>query len=226
VGHEGESDDPRIQEIRHRLKKSLLATLMLSSGVPMLNMGDEVSRTQNGSNNAYSLPLDDSQVGDAAFNGGWALPWKLNAEQQDILNTVRALAEIRDTYLADVASEFFTGAVDKGTNRKDIAWFALGGNEMSDDHWRDEEKRSITVFVEADPNKALLLMLNSSKEETSFALPDASWGETFRCIFDASHRMETYEPVIAAPSAKIQVPAHSVLVWLVSGRVSHGRTTS
>jgi glycogen operon protein len=192
----------------------------------MLNMGDEVSRTQNGSNNAYSLPLDDSQVGDAAFNGGWALPWKLNAEQQDILNTVRALAEIRDTYLADVASEFFTGAVDKGTNRKDIAWFALGGNEMSDDHWRDEEKRSITVFVEADPNKALLLMLNSSKEETSFALPDASWGETFRCIFDASHRMETYEPVIAAPSAKIQVPAHSVLVWLVSGRVSHGRTTS
>jgi glycogen operon protein len=199
---------------------------MLSSGVPMLNMGDEVSRTQNGSNNAYSLPLDDSQVGDAAFNGGWALPWKLNAEQQDILNTVRALAEIRDTYLADVASEFFTGAVDKGTNRKDIAWFALGGNEMSDDHWRDEEKRSITVFVEADPNKALLLMLNSSKEETSFALPDASWGETFRCIFDASHRMETYEPVIAAPSAKIQVPAHSVLVWLVSGRVSHGRTTS
>jgi glycogen operon protein len=199
---------------------------MLSSGVPMLNMGDEVSRTQNGSNNAYSLPLDDSQVGDAAFNGGWALPWKLNAEQQDILNTVRALAEIRDTYLADVASEFFTGAVDKGTNRKDIAWFALGGNEMSDDHWRDEEKRSITVFVEADPNKALLLMLNSSKEETSFALPDASWGETFRCIFDASHRMETYEPVIAAPSAKIQVPAHCVLVWLVSGRVSHGRTTS
>jgi glycogen operon protein len=199
---------------------------MLSSGVPMLNMGDEVSRTQNGSNNAYSLPLNDSQVGDAAFNGGWALPWKLNAEQQDILNTVKALAEIRDTYLADVASEFFTGAVDKGTNRKDIAWFSLGGNEMSDDHWRDEEKRSITVFIEADPSKALLLMLNSSKEETSFALPDASWGETFRCIFDASHRMETYEPVIAAPSAKIQVPAHSVLVWLVSGRVSHGRTTS
>jgi len=154
------------------------------------------------------------------------LPWNLNAEQQDILNTVKALAEIRDTYLADVASEFFTGAVDKGTNRKDIAWFSLGGNEMSDDHWRDEEKRSITVFVEADPSKALLLMLNSSHEETSFTLPDTSWGETFRCIFDASQKMETYEPVIAAPSAKVQVPAHSVLVWLVSGRVSHGRTTS
>jgi glycogen operon protein len=192
----------------------------------MLNMGDEVSRTQNGSNNAYSLPLDDTQIDEATFNGGWALPWNLNVEQQDILNTVKSLAQIRDTYLADVASEFFTGAVDKGTNRKDIAWLSLGGNEMSDDHWRDEEKRSITVFVEADPSKALLLMLNSSSEETTFTLPDASWGETFRCIFDASQQMETYEPVIAAPSAKVQVPAHSVLVWLVSGRVLHGRNTN
>jgi glycogen operon protein len=192
---------------------------MLSSGVPMLNMGDEVSRTQNGSNNAYSLPLDNTQIGENAFNGGWALPWELNPEQHDILNSVKSLAQIRETYLADVASEFFTGAVDKGTNRKDIAWFSLGGNEMSDDHWRDEEKRSITVFVEADPSKALLLMLNSSNEETTFTLPDASWGETFRCIFDASQKEETYQPVIAAPSAKVMVPAHSVLVWLVSGRV-------
>jgi hypothetical protein len=69
-------------------------------------------------------------------------------------------------------------------------------------------------------------MLNSSTEQTSFTLPDASWGETFRCIFDASQKMETYEPVIAAPSAKVQVPAHSVLVWLVSGHVPHGRTTN
>jgi isoamylase len=216
VGHEGETQDPHIQEIRHSLKKSLLATLMLSSGVPMLNMGDEVSRTQNGSNNAYSLPLDHLQESESSFNGGWALPWNLDERQQDILNTVKSLAQIRQTYLADVASEFFTGAVDKGTNRKDIAWFSLGGHEMSDDHWQDEEKRSITVFVEADPNKGLLLMLNSSSEETTFTLPDLSWGETFRCIFDASKKVETYEPVIAAPSAKVQVPEHSVLVWLVS----------
>jgi glycogen operon protein len=226
VGHEGESNNPEIQQIRHRLKKSLLATLMLSSGVPMLNMGDEVSRTQNGSNNAYSLPLDESHEGGASFNGGWALPWKLNDEQQDILDAVKSLAEIRDTYLADVASEFFTGDLDKGTNRKDIAWFSLGGNEMSDDHWRDEEKRSITVFIEADPNKALLLMLNSSNEQTPFTLPNSSWGETFRCIFDSSQKTESYEPVIAAPSAKIEVPSHSVLVWLVSGRVAQGRAST
>ena len=216
VGHEGESLDVGINEIRTRIKKSLLATLMLSSGVPMLNMGDEVSRTQNGSNNGYSLPITHDLESDQAFNGGWALPWQLDDGQADMLAAVQSLAQIRDTYLADVASEFFTGTVDEGTNRKDIAWFSLGGNEMSDDHWRDEEKRSITVFVEADPTKGLLLMLNSSREVTTFTLPDASWGETFRCIFDASKNVATYEPVIAAPSSTVEVPEHSVLVWLVS----------
>ena len=216
VGHEGETHDGAINEIRHRLKKSLLATLMLSSGVPMLNMGDEVSRTQVGSNNAYSLPIEHSHKSAENYDGGWALPWDLDEKQQDILAAMQSLSQIRETYLADVASEFFTGAVDKGTNRKDIAWFSLGGNEMSDDHWRDEEKRSITVFVEADPNKGLLLMLNSSAEVTTFTLPDTSWGQTYRCIFDASKKTSSYEPVIAAPSAKVQVPEHSVLVWLVS----------
>jgi glycogen operon protein len=216
VGHEGESSDAGINEIRNRLKKSLLATLMLSSGVPMLNMGDEASRTQSGSNNGYSLPITHTHESEQSFDGGWALSWNLNEEQADILAAVQSLAQIRATYLADVASEFFTGAVDEGTKRKDIAWFSLSGNEMSDDHWQDEEKRSITVFVEADPTKGLLLMLNSSREVTTFTLPNASWGETFRCIFDASKNVATYEPVIAAPGSKVEVAEHSVLVWLVS----------
>jgi glycogen operon protein len=189
---------------------------MLSSGVPMLNMGDEVNRTQWGSNNGYSLPINHISDNEESFNGGWALPWELSHEQSDTLAAVQALAQIRETYLADVASEFYTGAIDKGTNRKDIAWFSLGGNEMTDNHWRDEEKRSITVFVEADLTKGLLLMLNSSPEVTTFTLPDSSWGETFRCIFDASQLVSTYEPVIAAPSSAVEVPGHSVLVWLVS----------
>ena len=205
--------------MKHSKLAILVSTALFASAGAYASDGNEADVTQNGSNNAYSLPLDDTQHGEASFNGGWALPWSLTAEQQDILSTVKSLAEIRDSYLADVASEFFTGAVDKGTNRKDIAWFSLGGNEMSDDHWRDEEKRSITVFIEADPNKALLLMLNSSNDETTFTLPNSSWGETFRCIFDASQKVETYAPVIAAPAAKIEVPAHSVLVWLISGRV-------
>ena len=216
VGVEGESDDLGIQNIRHRIKKSMLAVLMCSSGVPMLNMGDEVSRTQGGSNNAYSLPIHMDGDSEADFHGGWALPWELNIQAQDILAAVQSLAQIRQRFLADVASEFFTGIVDQGTARKDIAWFSQDGHEMSDGHWADEEKRSITVFIEADPSRGLLILMNSSTEQTLFTLPDNQWGETFRCIFDASHEVETYEPVVAAPSAKISVTSHSAQVWLVS----------
>jgi len=216
VGIEGETDDLGVATIRHWLKKSMLATLMLSSGVPMLTMGDEVNRSQVGSNNAYSLPLELTEENVESFNGGWALPWELDEKAKDMLATVQELAKIRETYLADVASEFFTGIVDQGTKRKDIAWFSLGGHEMSDDHWQDEEKRSITVFVEADATRGLLLLMNSSKVETEFTLPDNTWGEAYRCIFDASHDVASYQPEIAAPQAKITVAQHSAQVWLVT----------
>ena len=216
VGIEGETDDLGVATIRHWLKKSMLATLMLSSGVPMLTMGDEVNRSQVGSNNAYSLPIELTEENVESFNGGWALPWELDEKAKDMLATVQELAKIRETYLADVASEFFTGIVDQGTKRKDIAWFSLGGHEMSDDHWLDEEKRSITVFVEADATRGLLLLMNSSKVETEFTLPDNTWGEAYRCIFDASHDVASYQPEIAAPQAKITVAQHSAQVWLVT----------
>ncbi len=216
VGIEGETDDEGVNTIRHWLKKSMLATLMLSSGVPMISMGDETSRSQSGSNNAYSLPINLTEESSESFNGGWALPWVLDEKAEDILNSIQTLSQIRNTYLADVASVFFTGIVDQGTKRKDIAWFSLDGREMSGDHWQDEEKRSLTVFIEADPTRALLLLLNSSRDETGFTLPDETWGETYRCIFDAAKPIATYEPVISIPSAQVRLQPHSVQIWLVS----------
>ena len=68
VGVEGETSDESINKIRHKLQKSMLASLILSTGVPMITMGDEVGRTQFGSNNAYSLPTDHSLTSPEAFN--------------------------------------------------------------------------------------------------------------------------------------------------------------
>ena len=52
-GVEGPTDDPAINALRERQKRNLLATLLLSQGVPMLLAGDELGRTQRGNNNAY-----------------------------------------------------------------------------------------------------------------------------------------------------------------------------
>ena len=49
----GRTDDPEIQSLRRRQAKNLMATLMLSQGVPMILAGDEFLRTQNGNNNAW-----------------------------------------------------------------------------------------------------------------------------------------------------------------------------
>ena len=150
------------------------------------------------------------------FMGGWANSWELTDLQRDMRDAVSELTRIRKTYLADVAAEFFTGRVDLGTQRKDIAWFSLGGREMTEEHWADGEKRSLTVFIEAGPDRALLLLLNSSMQETLFTLPDNKWGTSFRRIFDASAFVETHEPIICSPSEKVKVAPHCAQVWLVT----------
>jgi len=126
------------------------------------------------------------------------------------------LASIRNTYLINVASEFFTGALDQGTQRKDLAWFSLGGHEMTDAHWADGEKRSLTVFIDAGSDRGLLLLLNSSTQSTTFSFPDNAWGDSFRCVFDASHVTSEHEPALALPSSTVNVAAHSAQVWLVT----------
>jgi glycogen operon protein len=197
----------------------MLATLLLSSGVPMLTMGDEIGRSQNGSNNGYSLPRDMTPLmedSEENFMGGWANKWKLNEEEADLRDAVSELAHIRKQYLEGVAHEFFTGTVDAGTKRKDIAWFSLGGREMHEDHWQDGEKRSLTVFIEAGPERGLLLLLNSSKSQTPFTLPDENWGHSFRRIFDAAKPVQTHEPIICTPASKVDVAAHCAQVWLVT----------
>ena len=219
LGVEGPTNNPIINKYRHSLKKSMMATLMLSAGVPMITMGDEISRTQNGSNNTYSMPRDMSiDIADSpeTFMGGWANKWDLNDDEIDMREAVAELSRIRKTYLADIAAEFFTGRVDLGTQRKDIAWFSLGGHEMTDEHWGDGEKRSLTVFIDAGPDRGLLLLLNSSTEETLFTLPDSTWGSSYRRIFDAASSVTLHEPQIQQPSVKVSVAPHCAQVWLVT----------
>ena len=185
----------------------------------MITMGDEISRSQHGSNNAYSMPREMTpSIPDSpeTFMGGWANSWELTELERDMRDCVSELTRIRKTYLADVAAEFFTGRVDLGTQRKDIAWFSLGGHEMTEEHWADGEKRSLTVFIEAGPDRGLLLLLNSSTEETRFTLPDSKWGTSFRRIFDASAFVDTHEPIIKLPSEKVSVSPHCAHVWLVT----------
>ena len=72
-GVEGPSDDPKIQALRLRQQRNMLATLFLSQGTPMLLHGDEVGRTQGGNNNVYCQDNEISWMDwEAAKDPQWA----------------------------------------------------------------------------------------------------------------------------------------------------------
>ena len=185
----------------------------------MISMGDEVGRSQSGSNNAYSLPahkrgqeLQNSE----AFNGGWALAWERDHKAQDLFETVRDLISLRKKYLEEVAQEFFTGDLDLTTNRKDLAWFDEEGKEMTEEKWGDSNRQLLSMYVEASANRGLLVLFNSSHEGVIFTLPDEKWGEQFRSIFDSGETVATYEPRIQKSKTETLVKDHCIQVWLVT----------
>jgi len=83
-GIEGPSDDPGVETLRSRQVKNFFATTMLSLGLPMMSMGDEVRRTQRGNNNAYS---QDNEI-------SW-FDWTLVEKYADVHRFVRQLNDRR-----------------------------------------------------------------------------------------------------------------------------------
>src|SRR5262249_49872748 len=79
-GVEGPTDDPEVEALRTRQVKNLLAVTLLSLGVPMILMGDEVRRSQGGNNNAYCQDNETS----------W-LEWGLLARHADVHRFVTLL---------------------------------------------------------------------------------------------------------------------------------------
>lgn len=212
VGVEGSSGDPLINSTRSRLKRSLLATVFLSAGVPMLRMGDEMSLSQAGSNNAYSL--DSTKPWDAPENffGGWALDW--DAPRGDLFDAISALAALRAKYLR--FSDFFTGALDLATNRKDLAWFNKDGMEMGSATWQDESLRHLGLYFDASHHQGLFAILNSGLEKLQATLPNRTWGDSFRKIFDSAIEVGELNPQLASASEQIEVEAQTLQIWLAN----------
>jgi glycogen operon protein len=163
-GHEGASGDPEVVALRDRQKRNLLATLLLSRGVPMLTAGDECGRTQHGNNNAYCQDNETS----------W-MNWSLAERSASLLRFVRALLRLRAQDVVFRLPSFFHGEhIDDG-GTKDVAWLAPSGHEMTDADWRDPECRVLGVRYAAVPVDFLLLV-NADVAARLFHLPDAGTG--------------------------------------------------
>src|SRR5437764_5907964 len=115
-GVEGPTDDPDIKALRERQKRNLIATLLLSQGVPMLLAGDGLSHTQNGNNNTY---CQDNEL-------TW-LHWDLDDRKRKFLNFVKRCSRIWREQPVFQRRKFFSGRPIRGTGIKDISWFGPDG---------------------------------------------------------------------------------------------------
>jgi isoamylase len=186
-GVEGPTDDRRILELRERERRNLMATLMLSIGVPMLSGGDELGRTQLGNNNAYS---QDNTV-------SWT-NWNLTPERKDFLEFTRRVIRIWKDHPVLRRRKFFQGRGIRGADVLDIIWLDSSGREMTDEIWSSTEVRCLGVRLNGDAinevnergepivGSTLLLLLNGGGGSIPFSLPEAPVRERWDTLLDTA----------------------------------------
>ena len=174
-GAEGPTDNPDIVALRKRQMRNFFATLFLSQGVPMLQAGDELGRTQNGNNNAYCQDNETSWV-----------DWRLRSTHRDLLEFVRLLAQIRRRRVEFRRETFLKGAASRA-RVKDVSWLNVRGSEMSSTDWQDAGLRAIGIWYGKHSGSVehLLLLVNAGDAPQTFMLP-ASAEAPWICVFDTS----------------------------------------
>jgi isoamylase len=192
-GVEGPTTDAAILSVRRRMMRNLLATLITSTGVPMLTAGDETGRTQQGNNNPYCLDDDTTWVDwswlTAARNVAAYDDWRL-----DLLAWTRSLLSLRRTHPVLGGDHFFDGRPVGDDGLKDLAWFSPDGHEMTDSAWFDHDRRVLGGFL-TNPDGAgesLLVMANTGGDEASFNLPGRPWASSYRCLLDTTDERPTH----------------------------------
>jgi len=175
-GIEGPTDDLGVGALRRRQMRNLLATLLLSQGVPMLQAGDEFARTQRGNNNAYCQDSDISWV-----------DWRLRDQNLDLLEFVRLLTAIRRQH-PELRRETFLRGTASRSGVKDVSWLHAGGREMTQNDWQDGNLRTLGILFGNRNNAAhrLLLLLHAGAEPVEFQVPVACKGPQWRCRFDTA----------------------------------------
>jgi glycogen operon protein len=207
-GAEGPTDDPAIIEIRRVRQRSMLATLFLSQGVPMLLGGDEIGRTQHGNNNAY---CQDNEI-------SW-LDW--SRVDTDLLEFVRHVATLRTEHPVFRRRRWFEGRPIHG-EVDDIHWYTPEGVEMSDDDWNVGYARSLAVFLNGEGiesrtrrdepivDDSFLVLFNAAPDPITFVIADGLGGSYWEVDLDTA--AATNNGALISSSEKWDLDPWAVLV--------------
>ncbi len=215
-GVEGETNDPEILALRRKRMRAMMATLMLSLGVPMMTAGDEFCRTQKGNNNAY---CQDSPI-------SW-LNWnQIDDEGRAFSDFVAYLIKIRMAHRVFRRKRYYTGKKIGDSPIKDITWVTPEGLEMTPPDWNKPYAKSLSALISGSlsvafcneegkfyPDNHFFIVLNAFQDGIEWMLPEAGGETTWNLILDTSRD----QPAVTGETFKsgdtYDVPGWSVLLF-------------
>jgi isoamylase len=201
-GVEGPTDDPAIEKVRNRQAKNFLTVTLLSLGLPMISMGDEVRRTQLGNNNAY---CQDNEI-------SW-FDWTLVAKHADLhrfVTMINSRRLFRD--LEPARQHLYLNEILLQANK---TWH---GVKLGQPDWGDTS-HSLAISAET-PNKEQLLyvILNAYWGPLEFELPRAgdadgnSWLRWIDTTLDSPLDIVDWETAPTVPGRVYRAGPRSVVV--------------
>ena len=172
-GAEGPTEDGAIREIRRRQVRNMLATVLLSQGVPMLLAGDEMGRSQGGNNNAYCHDDETSWI-----------DWSLATTNAGLVRFCQELIALRRRHANLRRGTFLRGEVE-APDAPEVWWFGPDGGAPA---WHGEAGRTVgCLLAGADGSEPPLLWIaHAGSEELEFRLPAVPGGGAWARLVDTS----------------------------------------
>lgn len=203
-GVEGETSDPKIQELRLRMQKNFLATLLVSRGIPMIPAGDERARTQKGNNNAY---CQDNAL-------SW-LDWTPSEESKELLSFFKKLIRLREC----MPALRFSGHIhDQGPEIASdrVHWI---GPDNRGPNWSEDQAVGLRLSGKArllrreQDAEDVLIFFNASAKPVRFHIPDTDnfkWRMRAYTTSQRVHRSNLGTSILTKP--------YSVIIFSASGK--------
>lgn len=162
LGVEGPTEDAEINLARARRVRAMLATLMLSQGVPMILAGDELGNTQYGNNNAY---CQDNEI-------TW-IDWK--SADTNLIDYLAKLTELRRRFPQLRQRRFLHG--------ENVHWWRADGQAVQNFDWHDPAFKCFQIQLEG------LLMVFNTGDEVNLLLPPHTDGRQWNLEFASDPSM-------------------------------------
>jgi len=178
-GFEGPVDNPAVEAVRNRQVKNYLLSLLVSLGTPMILMGDEIRRTQQGNNNAY---CQDNEI-------SW-MDWALRKRHDDVFRFAREVIRFRRSHPAFLRPEFLTGKDSSSHSAPDITWFderAKNPDWSKLDRFIAYRLMGTRAEIQADrDDNDFYIMFNASPRDITVTVCPPPPGKTWLRVIDTS----------------------------------------